>query len=178
MRILLILLALMLLLFSFILIAEYGEAASLVGDEVIVQFITADTIIETFEVTVTDDNTDIIDIIYGYASLNMGSSGVEINFPYLVDFEVGSFFSGIKISDMDYLGKPKFILKGVSVDTNTSGWADNRLEFDEDWVSFNWQGLTFETGQYFNATFTFGLTPEAAAAAMIPVYYLLLFDEE
>ncbi len=150
--------------------------ASIEGDEVVVQFIDNDIIRETFTVTVTDDDTDSIPIIFGYASLDMGPSGFEMSFSYLVDFEVGNFFSGIKISDLDDSSHTKWILKAVSVNTDNGGWSEDRIEFSEDWVSFSWQGLVFLPGQYFNAVLTFG--PKPSISALPAIYHLLLLGDQ
>lgn len=72
-------------------------------------------------------------------------------------------FNGLKVSDLDY--SPETNLLGVTIDTNIEGWDSSRVQFGDDWVTFNWQGLTVYALQssqplsYFNADLNFGTSP-------------------
>jgi len=148
-----------------------GAAASLVGDDVLVQYLEANSVSQRHDVTVTDDVTDTINTVFGFATLDMGASGVDIAFPFGADFSDGSWFSGIKISGLNDIANPDWIVLDVDVTTDMKGWADDRTDFGYDetgsWVSFAWQGLGWEQNQSFDAMFTFGPNPIPIPATMV-----------
>lgn len=148
-----------------------GAAASLVGDDVLVEYIEADNVSQSHNVTVTDDATDTIQTVWGYASLDMGPSGTEIDFPYGTDLGGGIRFSGIKISGLNDIANPDWLVLDVDVTTDMAGWTDDRIDFGYDeigsWVSFAWQGLGWEQNQYFDAMFTLGPNPIPIPATMV-----------
>jgi len=77
-------------------------------------------------------------------------------------------FNGLHVSDLDdSSGNP---LLSVSVDTNMAGWNTSMLTFGADEVWFDWKGLSFDGGTYFNATLVFGSSstsvPEPASTLL------------
>ena len=144
--------------------------ASLVGDDVLVQYLEAGSVVQGNTVIVEDSVKEPALTAWGTASVDMGASGVEISFLWNNAFADGSQFSGIQISGMNDKN-PDWILLDVSVKTDMAGWTDDRIEFGYDetgsWVSFAWQGLGWEQNQSFDAMFTFGPSPMPIPATMV-----------
>jgi hypothetical protein len=148
-----------------------GAAASLVGDEVLFQYIELNSVVQSAYVTVDDPLTDPIQTAWGSASVDMGPSGLEIDFIGQNNYPIDSRFTGIKISGMNDLANPDWIVLDVDVTTDMAGWTDDRIDFGYDetgsWVSFAWQDLGWEQDQSFDAMFTFGADPIPIPATMM-----------
>jgi hypothetical protein len=146
-------------------------AASLVGDDVLVQYIELNTVWQSDNITVTDDATDAIQTARDTVTLDMGPSGVQMDLAWPNSFAPDNRFSGIKISGINDTANPDWILLDVDVTTNMAGWTDNRLDFGYDetgsWVSFAWQGLGWEQNQSFDALFTLGPNPIPIPATVV-----------
>lgn len=146
-------------------------AASLVGDDVLVQYIEVDSLMQSQGVTVTDDATDAIQTVWGSASVDMGPSGVQIDFLWENILARDNRFSGIKIIGMNDIANPDWLVLDVGVTTEMDGWTDDRIDFGYDeigsWVSFAWQDLRLEQNQSFDAMFTFGPNPIPIPATMV-----------
>ena len=91
-------------------------------------------------------------------------------------------FNGLGVSGLnDSSGNA---LLGVTVDTNMAGWDSTRLSFGNDFVLFDWKGLSFVNGifvngaivngTYFNATLDFGQTGGVISAVPEPETYAML----
>jgi len=129
--------------------------------------------------TVTADDSDTVIAYGGYPygyKVNVGADTILVDFDYLFDasgtwwdsyttvvfnpdtsnFEVLNnpvAFNGLGVSGLDdSSGNP---LQGVTVDTNMAGWNTSMLSFGSDYALFDWKGLSFNTGTYFNATLDF-----------------------
>ena len=85
-----------------------------------------------------------------YQSCGFNGGVVECN-------TVLASFSGLGVSDLnDSTGN---VLQGVLVDTNMAGWDLSRLSFGDDYVRFDWKGLSFQRDTYLNATMNFAAVP-------------------
>jgi len=146
-------------------------AASLVGDDVLVQYIEVDSVMQSGDVTVTDDATDAITTAWTTASVDMGPSGVQMDLLWPNSYSPDSRFSGIKISGLNDIANQDWLLLDVDVTTDIAGWTDDRIDFGYDgtgsWVSFAWQGLGWSQDQSFDAMFTFGPNPIPIPATMV-----------
>ena len=146
-------------------------AASLVGDEVLVQYIELDSVMQSDNVTVTDDATDAIQTAWNTVSVDMGPSGVEIDLLWPNSYPTDIRFSGIKISGLNDITNPDWLLLDVDVTTDVTGWTNDRIDFGYNgggsWVSFAWQGLEWNQNQSFDAMFTFGPNPIPIPATMV-----------
>lgn len=148
------------------------SAASLVGDKVLFEYIEAPIgVIQSEDVWVDDPDTDPIQTAWDSASVDMGPSGLEIDFILGNTYATDSRFSGILISGMNDIANPDWILLDVDVTTDMAGWTNDRIDFGYDetgsWVSFAWQSLGWEQNQSFDAMFTFGPSPIPIPATVV-----------
>jgi hypothetical protein len=136
--------------------------ASLIDDHVLVEhhfpfFGNVDTDSGGGEVTVWDDATEIFGMHFGVYDVDIEENGVTVDF--LKTNRFGSFdFNGLVLSDLDD-SEEGYILLGVDVETNMEGWDDYRLIFGDDFVGFNWEGLTVDSDTTFDVFFEFGPNP-------------------
>jgi hypothetical protein len=144
--------------FAFSLYLTGSAYSSLIEDEVFVTY--KDPFFsQTETVTVKEGSEDAIDLLFGVMTVDMEADGVIIDFNRPNTFGSASF-AGLIIDDLDYDNNDQdYILLGVEVDTNMRGWADNRILFDDDTVSFNWYGLFVDENTYFTVIFEFGPNP-------------------
>lgn len=146
------------LIFTFGLYLTGSAYASLIGDDVFVTY-TDPFFSQTETVTVEEGSDDAVDLLFGVITVDMETDSVIIDFSRPNTFGSASF-AGLIIDDLDYDDNAQdFILLGVEVDTNMRSWSDNRILFDEDTVSFNWQGLFVDGTTNFTAIFQFGPNP-------------------
>ena len=144
--------------------------ASLIDDQVIVQhraplFTIVDAASGGDTVTVADGTLeestadDIIALHYDVYKVDIEQSSVIVDFLKPNQFgNPGVFdYSGLVLSDLDFASG--YILLGVDVDTNMKGWDDSRLMFGDDYVGFNWQGLTVDNDTSLTAFLEFGPSP-------------------
>ena len=85
-------------------------------------------------------------------SVDVEASSFLVEFIRYTNFTAGNPFHGLVVSDLDWLGTPNCVITGANVVTDFSEWSDSRLDFGEDWVSLDWQGLNVPNGSYFNVT--------------------------
>lgn len=132
--------------------------ASLIGDDVFVTY-TDPSFSQTETIIVQEGSEDTVDLLFGVIAVDMEADSVIIDFSRTNTFGSASF-AGLIIDDLNYdSNNQDFILLGVEVDTNMQSWADNRILFDEDTASFNWQGLFVDSTTNFTAIFQFGPNP-------------------
>ena len=110
-------------------------------------------------VTVKAGSEDAVALHFDVYWVDIEESGVSVDFLRTNQFgNPGVFdFTGLVISDLDF--EPGYLLLGADVDTNMKGWDDSRLMLGEDFVGFNWQGLTVDSDTNFTAFFEFGPSP-------------------
>jgi hypothetical protein len=76
----------------------------------------------------------------------------------------GITFNGLVVRDLQWAGEPDWILTNVAVTLTPPAqipnapltWDTSRIQFGNDWVGFNWAGLSWYAGDTFDATLTFG----------------------
>ena len=102
---------------------------------------------------------DIITLHYGVYQVDIEESSVIVDFLKKNQFgDPGLFdFAGLVLTDLDF--GPGYILLGVDVDTNMKGWDESRLTFGDDFVGFNWQGLSVDGDTNFTTLLDFGPIP-------------------
>ncbi len=86
--------------------------------------------------------------------------------------EVVTSFNGLGVTGLD--DSSGNALQGVLVDTNMGGWNTAMLSFGDDYVFFDWKGLSFDQDTYFNATLDFGDANGGADASVPEPSTLLL----
>lgn len=163
--------------------------ATLVGDTVTVGHYSPDSSTPQIgatppsSFTVVAGNTDIYTFYNSYPfgyRVNVEAASILVDFNYLfdaagtwaADYQSCSFsppfqcstvpisFNGLGVSGLnDSSGNA---LQGILVDTNMASWDASRLSFGNDFASFDWKGLSFDTTTYFNATLDFGQAPISA----------------
>jgi hypothetical protein len=96
---------------------------------------------------------------FGVYDVNVEEASVTVDFLKLNQFgNPGVFdYAGLVVSDLDF--EPGYILLGVNITTNMGRWDNSRLMFGDDFVGFNWQGLTVTDNTNFTALFDFGPNP-------------------
>lgn len=154
--------------------------ATLIGDAVsVTHFTTESTMVSTspLPTTVTADDSDTVIAYGGYPygyRVNVGSDNILVDYGYLFDvsgtwwdtYQTIVFdpfpnvvtnpvdFNGLRVTDLnDSSGNP---LQSVTIDTNMAGWDTSMLSFGADYAYFDWKGLSYDYGTYFNATLEFG----------------------
>jgi hypothetical protein len=149
---------------TFVLILIGVAQASLIDDQVNVYhgsplFSTPDAASGGDTVTVETGVNDIITLHFGVYQVDIEESSVIVDFLKPNQFgNPGVFdYSGLVLNDLDF--EPGYILLSVDVDTNMNGWDESRLMFGDDYVGFNWQGLTVDGGVNFTALLDFGPSP-------------------
>ena len=156
-----------------------GANASLLGDEVWIQYVEADVTYFWNPVKVANDNSDAIRTGwnaadgFGKIQVDLGETGVQIDFLASERFSSSSQFFGLTLSGLDF--GDEWVLLGVDVDTDMVGWTDDRISYFEDktgayHISFDWQGLSFagslDEPQSFTAMFDLGPSPIPIPATM------------
>ena len=153
-----------------------GAQASLIGDEVTVQYLLNDRVFDQQTFIVEAGEGDTIRTGFNTISLNIEAEGVYINFigndTYSPSY---STFFGIKILGLDDVNNPDWILLGADVTENTmtssSLWyaeEDQRLLIDpiNGDVGFDWHQMSYRAGQNFTALLEFGPNPIPIPATM------------
>jgi hypothetical protein len=148
-----------------------GASASLIGDEVYVDYIVKDVFYESLSGSGTVDEgmeSPEVEISF-YYDVFFDSNSMRIDFTYRDRFEDTEGFSGIAIRDLNDTDNPDWIVLGVEVETEMAGWTDDRLVYDETghFVGFNWAGLETTAGESFTALFEFGPNPIPLPATMV-----------
>ena len=152
-----------------------GAGASLIGDEVTLQYWEND-ILEDEQTFTIDAGPDNITTGFGTIRLDMTANEVVINFIRPNSYAPGntSFF-GIKLLGLDDVENPDWILLGADVTQNTMTssalWyaeEDERLMIDpiNGNISFDWNQMSYQTGQRFTAMLEFGPNPIPIPATM------------
>lgn len=176
--------------------------ATLVGDTVTVGHYTPDLVTpmpgavsppSTF--VVTDGSADLYTFYWSYPfgyRVNVEAGSIQVDFSYIIgDGETATWsypvitscmplvgctespgsFNGLAVSGLDdSSGNP---LQGVQVATNMAGWNASRLSYGDDYVRFDWQGLSFTRDTYLNATLDFGQATPPAPVPEPGIYALL-----
>jgi hypothetical protein len=147
-----------------------GVSASLIGDDVYVEYIVKDIsypILSDWGTVDAGMETPEVEISH-YYDIYFDADRVHIDFTYDNTFEATSKFSGIALDSLNDSENSDWIILGVEVETDMVGWTDDRLVFDDSgqFVGFNWQGLSTESGQSFTAIFEFGPNPIPIPATM------------
>jgi hypothetical protein len=172
--------------------------ATLVGDTVTIGHYAPDTTTPLSGATPPESRTvavgatDVYTFYNGYPfayNVNVEASSILVDFNYFPD-EAGTWasesqscsfpagcttvpftFNGLGVADLnDSSGNP---LLGVTIDTNMAGWNSSMLAFGNDYVQFDWKGLSFDNSTYFNANLNFGQSsvispvPEPTSYAML-----------
>jgi hypothetical protein len=153
-----------------------GASASLIGDEVTVQYLQDGRIFDEQTFIVEAGEDDSIRTGFGTISLNIEAEGVYIDFVGNNSFTPGNTnFFGIKILGLDDLDHPDWILLGADVTENTmtssSLWyaeEDERLQIDPlaGDIGFDWNQMSYRAGQNFTALLEFGPNPIPIPATM------------
>ena len=145
-----------------------GDAsATLIGDQVTLTHWAGPNPLNQSTFTVEQGDVDL------WLRANTYSANVEadsIYIDFLLNYSYGTYYSfnGFEASDLDY--GPGYILSGVSIDTNMSGWNDSLLFFDDDSVSFNWTGQRITSDTYFDVTLTFTQTAPVPEPSTIVLF--------
>jgi len=102
---------------------------------------------------------DVITLHFDVYQVDIEENSVIVDFLKPNQFgNPGVFdYAGLVVSDLDF--EPGYILIGVDVDTNMQGWDESRLMFGDDFVGFNWQGLTVDGDTNLTAFLEFGPSP-------------------
>ena len=110
-------------------------------------------------VTVAEGADDLIALHFDVYQVDIEESSVIVDFLKTNQFgNPGVFdYAGLVLNDLDF--EPGYILLGVDVDTNMKGWDESRLLFGDDFVGFNWQGLTVDSDTNLTAFLEFGPSP-------------------
>ncbi|KPJ74259.1 MAG: hypothetical protein AMJ54_17190 [Deltaproteobacteria bacterium SG8_13] len=153
-----------------------GVGASLIGDEVTVQYIQNDQVLDQQTFIIEEGNDDAIRTGFNTISLNIEAEGVYIDFIGSNSYPAGfSTFFGIKILGLDDVDNPDWILLGADVTENTMTnyplWyaeEDSRLLVDpiNGDVGFDWHQMSYRPGQSFAALLEFGPNPIPIPATM------------
>ena len=145
--------------------------ASLVGDDVVIRYIEQDTVYQYNVVKVQEGPGDILITGFNRIALNMESSSMVLDFVGSNKYLPSIKFSGLSIANMNNPDHPDWLLLGVEVKTDLVGWTDSRIDFLNNpvggFVSFDWQGLTYDSNNYFTAMFEFGPNPIPIPATMV-----------
>ncbi|MGD2271436.1 MAG: PEP-CTERM sorting domain-containing protein [Desulfobacterales bacterium] len=144
--------------------------ASLIDDQVLVEhhfpfFSTVDDDSGGGEVTVQDGTAEIFGMHFGVYDVDIEEDSLTVNFLKTNQFG-SSDFNGLVLGDLDD-SEADYILLGVDVETNMTGWDDSRLLFGDDFAGFNWQGLTVDGSTDFTAFFEFGPNPIPIPATLL-----------
>ncbi|MCP5130743.1 MAG: hypothetical protein H6985_14320 [Pseudomonadales bacterium] len=119
-----------------ILISAASQAATLIGDEVEFKgcYPTSDACTATTNYLVgSSDN-----YIYGVSSTSIEASSVNVT---LLGGPAPATFNGIVISDIDWVGEPNLVIKGATLQNNTSvGIGPEDISFDDHTLWINVEG--------------------------------------
>jgi hypothetical protein len=153
-----------------------GTGASLISDEVTVQYLEDGRIFDEQTFIVEDGDSDSIRTAFNTISLNIEAEGVYIDFIGNNSFVQGNTnFFGIRILGLDDVDNPDWILLGADVTENTmtssSQWyadEDQRLMIDPATgdIGFDWNQMSYRAGQNFTALLEFGPNPIPIPATM------------
>ena len=153
-----------------------GAQASLIGDEVTVQYIESGVVYDEQTFIVEDGTSDVIYTGWNSISLNIEAEGVYIDFLGNNSYVQGNTnFFGIKILGLNDVDNPDWILLGADVTENTMNSAgtwyaeeDSRLLIDplSGDVGFDWNQMSYSNGQNFTALLEFGPSPIPIPATM------------
>jgi len=153
-----------------------GAPASLIGDEVTVQYLQDGRVFDEQTFIIESGEGDVIRTAFNTISLNIEAEGVYIDFIGNNSFTPGNTnFFGIKILGLDDVDNPDWILLGADVTENTmtssSLWyaeEDKRLQIDPlaGDVGFDWNQMSYRAGQNFTALLEFGPNPIPIPATM------------
>jgi hypothetical protein len=148
---------------AFLLCSTGLGQASLIGDLVDIehhfpQFGTIDVGSGGGQDILVTSGIEVQGMHFGVYDVDVRDSSVDVDFVTLTQNTFGtSNYNGLVLSGLDF--EDGYILLGVDVDTNMSGWTDSRLTFGDDFAGFNWQGLTVDGTTNFTALFDFGPNP-------------------
>lgn len=138
--------------------------ASLIGDEIIFQYIRGSDVISPPGDVKRQVKSGMEDVaILEEFQLNMEADRLLVD---IVDFNIFSnspFLEGFRVLGMNDTTNTDWILLGVDVETSLSGWNDSRVNFYQDSagsnVEFNFQGMRLPVGESLSAVFEFGPNP-------------------
>ena len=99
---------------------------------------------------------EVEDMHFNVYDVDVREDSVFVDF-LKADTFATSIYNGLVLSGLDF--EDGYILLGVDIDTNLTGWDDSRLTFGDDWAGFNWQGLGVDDSKNFTALFDFGPNP-------------------
>ena len=152
-----------------------SSTASLIGDVMNIDIFepTKDDLIFPFQRTITDDNpddpdseepdSDVVEFL-PKCIMDVDASSVTISFQDIAGQFPGVSsippvpFSGLVLSDMDWMNTPCTV-SSITVDsTDMPGWDDDetRVTFDDDSVCINLQDITFQPGNKLIVEFNVG----------------------
>ena len=154
-----------------------GAGASLIGDDVIVQWIQNDVVLQQSEsFTIEAGDQDTVTTGFGQIRVDIEADRVIIDFVGGDNLPLGySTFFGIKILGLQDVDNPDWVLLGADVTTNTmtsaSRWyaeEDDRLLIDPltGDIGFDWHQMSYRPGQNFTALLEFGPNPIPIPATM------------
>ena len=153
-----------------------GAGASLVGDDVIVQWVQNDVVLQSDPVTIQEGTDDIITTGFNQVRVNIEADTVIIDFFGVNDLPQGfSTFFGIKILGLEDVDNPDWVLLDATVTNNTmtssAQWfaeEESRLLIDpvNGNVGFDWHQMSYRPGQNFTAMLEFGPSPIPIPATM------------
>jgi hypothetical protein len=145
-------------------------SASLIGDDVYVDYIVNGTSYASYfggwaEVDAGMETPEISNDYYEYF---FDADRLRIDFVRPDSFGNSTLFSGIALSSLNDVENPDWILLGVDVQTDLTGWSDDRIVFDEtgQYVGFSLENLSTAGAENFTAIFEFGPNPIPIPATM------------
>ena len=153
-----------------------GAGASLIGDEVTIQYLENNVVLDEQTFIVEGGNNDIQSTGFNTIKLNIEADKVLIDFTGFNSFDTGfSTFFGIKILGLNDVDNPDWVLLGANVTENTMPSAtqwfaeeESRLLIDpvNGDVGFVWHQMSYRPGQSFTAMLEFGPNPIPIPATM------------
>ena len=135
--------------------------ASLINSEVDIEhnfprFGTANTASGGGKDILVTTGIEVEDMHFGVYDVDVREESVYVDFLKSDTFAT-SIYNGLVLSGLEF--EEGYILLGIDIETNLTGWDDSRLTFGDDWAGFNWQGLGVDASKNFTALFDFGPNP-------------------
>jgi hypothetical protein len=142
--------------------ASASANAGLLGDTVRIvhNWPTLGTEIFTPMNVVVQDGTGDVAYVSPYYSVNVDNLSVFVDFSRVDTWSFGTF-NGLVIADID---AP---LTDFYVRTNFNVWNDSRFTYLDNYLLFNWNGLSFNESTYFELTFKDVDTSQAPSPATL-----------
>ena len=141
------------LIFCVLCLTATSVSASLIGDEVTLEYFFPDrsTIFESHTTVVTTDGSDVVILfdLQPMTSIDMNANGFSLASLFDETFFWESEFNGFVISGLDWAGQPREIV-GLAILTDLPGWDDNFASFSSDSVAINFASLAGPTILPFN----------------------------